>query len=131
MRVYAYVRILSDEDTIRSFSQESNVPDASVKKLKAPRITTGDEMLWNWQTPPTVIDAGNIDGGLKELLSKYRPMFPVAQRYKGKDADIYLEIVTQYEKNDDPRGLYLSAETIGLLSELGGAIDIDVEMLGA
>jgi hypothetical protein len=38
----------------------------------------------------------------------------------------YLEVVTQYEKGEEPRGLYLSAETVLLLSEMGGAFDNDV-----
>ena len=66
MRVYAYVRILSDEGTIRRFSREANVSDASTKQLKG-RDTTNGEMLWDWQTPRAVIDVDNIDGGLKTL----------------------------------------------------------------
>jgi hypothetical protein len=71
------------------------------------------------------VDADDPDDGLKALLSKHRQIFPVIRKYKG-EADIYLEVVTQYEKGEDVRGLFLSAETILLLSELGGALDNDV-----
>lgn len=38
-----------------------------------------------------------------------------------------MEVVTQYEKGEEPQGLYLSAETALVLSEMGGALDNDVE----
>jgi hypothetical protein len=34
-------------------------------------------------------------------------------------------MVTRYREDEDPCGLYLSAETISLLGELGGALDND------
>jgi len=37
-----------------------------------------------------------------------------------------LEVVTQCEHGEEPRGLYLSAGTILLLSEMGAALDNDV-----
>jgi hypothetical protein len=35
-------------------------------------------------------------------------------------------VVTQYDEGEEPQGLYLSAETVQLLSEMGGALDNDV-----
>jgi hypothetical protein len=49
------------------------------------------------------------------------------KRHDGPETDIYLEVVTQYQEGDAPEGLYLSAETILLLSEMGAAPDNDVE----
>jgi hypothetical protein len=129
MRIYAYIRILGDEATIHRFSQQANVPDAVVKQLKARRVGDGNQLLWNWATPPVFIDVADVDGGLKALLSAYRGIFPLFQKYRASKTDIYLEIVSQYEKNEKPQGLYLSPETIGLVCELGGAIDNDVERL--
>ena len=42
-------------------------------------------------------------------------------RQRGRSASRW-----QYEKGEEPRGLYLSAETVLLLSEMGGAFDNDV-----
>jgi hypothetical protein len=61
------------------------------------------------------------------LLLAHKPILPIIKRHQGPETDIYLEVVTQYEKGEEPRGLYLSAETIQLLSEMGGAFDNDVD----
>ena len=63
--------------------------------------------------------------GIKAILHGHRPIFPVIAKHAA-DVDIYLEIVARYSENDEPRGLCLSAETVLLISELGGAVDIDV-----
>jgi hypothetical protein len=101
-------------------------PYASIKKLKARRSTVGDDW-WNWQTDPVPIDVENPDDGFRALLLAHKPILPIIKRHQGPETDIYLEVVTQYEKGEEPRGLYLSAETILLLSEMGGAFDNDVE----
>jgi hypothetical protein len=129
MRMYAYIRVLSDEATIHKISKEADIPDADIQRLKAPRDEDRDERCWHWLTPRVSIDVDDVDAGLKALLTRYRPMFPTLQRHRGTETDVYLEIVTTYEKNERPRGLYLSGETISLVSELGGAIDNDVETL--
>jgi len=49
--------------------------------------------------------------------------FPMIKRHDGPETDIYLEVATQYQEGDAPEGLYLSAETILLLSEMGAALD--------
>ena len=126
MRIQAYIRILSDEARVRSIHDETNLPNASIKRLKARRGTSGEEMWWNWQTERISIDVENPDGGLRAFLEAHRSIFPAIKKCQGPEADIYLEIVTQYDRGDDPRGLYLSSETIKLLSEMGAALDNDV-----
>ena len=125
MRIQAYLRVVGDEATVRAIHEQTNVPRANIKQLKAPRNASGDEMWWQWATDSIDVDADDPDGGLKALLSKHTEIFPVIRRHKG-EADIYLEVVTQYERGEDVRGLCLSAETVQLLSELGGALDNDV-----
>jgi hypothetical protein len=82
---------------------------------------------WNWRTQRVPIEVSNPDHGLRELLLAHKSIFPIIKRHEGPETDIYLEVVTQYEKGDAPEGLYLSAETILLLSEMGAALDNDVE----
>jgi hypothetical protein len=125
VRIYAYLRVVGDEATIRDIHERTNVPRANIKQLKAPRSASGDDMCWHWATEYIDINADDPDDGLKALLSKHKEIFPVIKKYKG-EAEIYLEVVTQYEKDEDVRGLFLSAETVLLLSELGGALDNDV-----
>lgn len=72
------------------------------------------------------IDTNNPDDGLRALLLAHRPIFPIIKRHQGPETDIYLEVVTRYEEGEEPHGLYLSAETVQLLSEMGGALDNDV-----
>ena len=62
----------------------------------------------------------------KEHSCSLTKIFPIIKRWLGPETDVYLEVVTQYEKGEEPRGLYLSAETVLLLSEMGGAFDNDV-----
>ncbi len=128
MRIQAYLRILSDEDTIREIEKETSLSNATIKQLKAKRGVLGEEMWWNRETSRVPIDADNPDDGLKALLLAHRPIFPII-KHEGPEADIYLEVVTQYEEGEEPSGLYLSAETIQLLSEMGGALDNDVVIL--
>jgi hypothetical protein len=124
MRIYAYIRVLSNETTIRALHSETNVPHANIEQLKA-RDGEG-EFWWNWRTEQVSIDVDNPDDGLNKLLRTYRAYFPTIRKHQGQEAEIYLEVVTQYEKSEEPQGLYLSAETVALLSEMGGALDNDV-----
>ena len=125
MRIDAYLRVLSDEHTIRAIEKETNLSNASVKQLKARRGVLGEEMWWNWQTARVPIDIDNADDGLKKLLLAHRQIFPIIRKHEGPETDVYLEIVMQYEEGEEPWGLHLSAETVLLLSEMGGALDVD------
>ena len=125
MRVEAYLRVLADESTVRAIHAEANVPNASVKQLKAPRNTSSGEMWWNWETKRIPIESENPDDGLRALLQAHREIFPIIKKNR-TETDIYLEVVTQYDEGEEPQGLYLSAETVQLLSEMGGALDNDV-----
>ena len=122
MRIRAYLRVLSNEATICALHSETNVPHASIKKLKARRGKVGDDMWWNWQTEPVPIDMENPDDGFRALLLARKPILPIIKRHPGPETDIYLEVVTTYEKGEEPRGLYLSAETILLLSEIAAPL---------
>lgn len=131
MRIEVYLRVVGDEATIRSIHAETNLPNASVKHLKAERPGSGGEMWWNWQTVRTPIDTDNPDDGIRALLRDHRPIFPTVKRHRGPEVDIYLELVSYYEEGEEARGLYLSAETVELLSEIGAALDNDVVMTAA
>ena len=78
----------------------------------------------------TPIEAENPDDGLKALLQAHRPIFPIIKKNLA-ETDIYLEVITQYDEGEEPQGLYLSAETVQLLSEMGGALDNDVVVIVA
>ena len=95
MRIQAYLRILSNEATIRALHSESNVPNAGIKQVKAP-----NDMWWNWQTERLPIDVDNPDDGFRALLLAHRPIFPIIRKHQGPETDIYLEVVTQYEKGE-------------------------------
>jgi hypothetical protein len=126
MRIQAYLRILSTEATIRAFHRDTGVAHASIKETNARRGEGSDGVWWNWQTQQVPIDINNPDDGLRELLLAHKPIFPIIQRHHGPKTDVYLEVVTRYERGEEPCGLYLSAETVLLLSEMGGAFDNDV-----
>jgi len=126
MKSKAYLRVLGTENTIRALHNETNVPNASIKELKARRDEADNARWWDWQTAEVSIDIDKPDDGLKELLLTHKSILPLIRRYEGPETDIYLEVVTHYERGDEPTGLYLSAETILLLSEMGAALDHDV-----
>ncbi len=76
--------------------------------------------------PETRKVVAEIPTGQKEShMLVYRSIFPIIKKNQ-VETDIYLEVVTQYEEGEEPQGLYLSAETVQLLSEMGGALDNDV-----
>ena len=125
MRIEAYIRVVGDEATIRAIHRETSVRNASIKRLKARRGVSGKEMWWGWKTARTLVDPDHPDDGLRAMLQAHRAIFPVIKRNQAK-TDIYLELVTQYEEDEEPQGLYLSSETVRLLSEMRGALDNDV-----
>jgi hypothetical protein len=125
MRIEAYLRVVGDEVAVRAIHAETNLPNASTKRLKARRDASEEEMWWNWQTARVLIEAEDPDAGLRALLQAHRPIFPIIKKNQG-ETDIYLEVVTQYDEGEEPKGLFLSAETVQLLSEMGGALDNDV-----
>ena len=82
MRIQAYLRVVGDEATVRAIHEQTNVPRANIKQLKAPRNASGDEMWWQWATDSIDVDADDPDGGLKALLSKHTEIFPVIRRQR-------------------------------------------------
>ena len=46
MRIQAYLRVVSDEATIRAIHKDANIPGATIKRLKAPRGTGSDDWWW-------------------------------------------------------------------------------------
>jgi hypothetical protein len=124
MRFQAYLRVLSDEATIRTLYNETNVPGAVIKRLKAPKEGT-DETWWNWETVHVDIDQSDVDRGVRALLEQYQPLFADIKQYRGPEADTYLELITFYNEHENPTGFCLSVESISLLNELGAAFDND------
>jgi hypothetical protein len=124
MLTYAYFRVVGDEETIQEIHRRTIVAGARVRKLKAKR---GGDFWWNWSIERVFIDGDNPDEDLKEMLRKHRQIFPIIKSYMGNDVSIYLEVVMKYAPDDKPVGLFLSVETISLLSELGAALSNDIE----
>jgi hypothetical protein len=125
----AYLRVHGDESMIRAIHEEAALPHASIKQLKAKR-GAGHDHWWDWQTERVSLNIDDPDGDLKSFLIAHRSIFPTIKKYRDSEVEVYLEIVTKYEESEEPRGLYLSAKTIALLGELGGALDNDVEAYG-
>lgn len=124
MRAEAYLRVVGDEAIIRAIAEKTGVATARILQTKAKRPAS-DEMWWNWETARIPVDINNTDESLKGLLLGHRQNFAAFQEHQA-DVDIYLELVTRCEPGEEPGGLFLSAETIQLLSEMGGALDHDV-----
>ncbi len=125
MRVYAYLRAAGDEQTIRSLHEATNIPGASVKQLKAHKSPSNDEMWWSWQTGYSDLNQDEVDRGVQKILEEYKPFFPAIKRFRG-DADLNLELVVLLKEGERAPGVYLSAESIALLKDLGAGLDNDV-----
>jgi hypothetical protein len=91
--------------------------------LKARKRTIGDENWWNWETEHTNIDVDKPDEGLQELLFRYKPIAPILSEFCGQEVDVYLEVVTEYSKANNPAAFTCPEKRISLLSEVGGALD--------
>ena len=68
----------------------------------------------------------DIDAGVRKFLGQHRALFPRIRKLQGPEADIYLEVVMRCTESERAPGLYLSAEAILLLAELGAALDNDI-----
>jgi hypothetical protein len=125
MIIDAYIRVLGAEDRIQAIHKETNVSNARIRRLKTRREALDDANWWDWGTEPTRLDTDKPDDGINAMLRRYRPIFPAISKHDA-DVDIYVEIVARYSKNEEPRGMFLSAETVQLIGELGAAVDIDI-----
>jgi hypothetical protein len=123
VRTYAYIRVVGDEETIRELQHRTDVAGAEIRKLKAKKR---NELLWSWVTAKAYVDSENPENDLRALLHRYRSTFPSIKSYSGKDVKVFFEVVMEHKPHDKPVGLYLSAETISLLCELGASLDNDV-----
>jgi hypothetical protein len=123
MRAEAYIRAGGTEETIRSLHAETAIADASITRLKSK--SPNGEFFWHWQIPVIALRVDDENADVRSLLLAHRPVFPIVKKYS-VEADVYLEIVTRCTVGNDPVGLFLSAETIALLGEMGAALDHDV-----
>jgi hypothetical protein len=126
MRIEAYIRVLSTEANVRPLHDQTAVPGARIVRTKASREGSEGEVWWFWATERAPIDCENEDEGFKSLLLRHKPIFPIIKTYLGADTDVWLEVITHFEPDEDARGLYLSSETIALMAEIGAALDHDV-----
>jgi|SRR5579871_2797844 len=121
MRIRAYLRVVGLRDEIQRIGA-AEIPRSKTLPLKA-KTETGD-VYWTWQTEAISLNLDDVDEGLYNLLSAYRSFFGVI-RTGQPETDIYLQMVSEYAEGEEPCGLAVSAKTIQLLSELGGALDND------
>jgi len=128
MRVDAYLRIVGDETTIRSIHEVAGLASAVIRPLRAKVDGSNGTVWWEWATTRTLVDPNNVDEHLQRLLLRYRAAFPSIRSLKKPTTEVYLEVVTSYAPEESPPGLYISAETVGLLGELGASIDNDVQI---
>jgi hypothetical protein len=128
VRVRAYIWVRSKEETVRAVDSDTQVKDATIRKLKA--LGPNGENLWSWKTPQVDIDWEKADEELNTMMSSYGSMFPKIKKHRGPNADIYLQLVTEYDKGEEPKSFSLSMGTIGSMSELGCDLDDDVYVSG-
>jgi hypothetical protein len=126
MRVQAYLRVVSDEATIRLLENEARIPGATVKAPGRSIEGTEESKWWTWQSAIVDLDLNDEDRKLKTLLTSCRSLSPSLRSHSGGETDVILEVVTRYKPNEGSPGLHLSAESVFLLSELGGSLDHDV-----
>lgn len=125
MRMQTYLRVVSDETTICSLQKEANIPGSTVKQPKSSTGGIGEDRWWSWQTAIVDLDLNDEDRGVKNLLIQCRPLLFGIKKHQGPETEVILEVVTHYRQNEGSPGLYLSAESISLLSEVGGSLDHD------
>ena len=126
MTRYLYLRVVAGEAAVRAIQRDIARSDTSIKETRAPREASGN--WWNWKTSDVEFQSiHDIDEKACALLTEFRPAFPIIKRHSNANTGIYLEIVTNCTRDEDPGGgLALSAQTIQLLAELGAAVDYDL-----
>lgn len=125
MRLQAYLRIVSHEETLRLIQRETNISNMTLQQPKSPHGGIGDNQWWSLETARVDLDLNDEDRGVKALLMQCMPVLPALKKHQRAETEVFLEIVGYFKDRDRPRGVYFSAETIALLSELGGQLDFD------
>lgn len=123
VRIQGYIRVVGTESEIRAIHDGVQVCKATVMQLKMKLERPGGEHLWCWKTDLFTFKTQDVDEGMKEVLHQYQPLGSVIKKQQG--VQVSFQLVTLYSKGESPQGLYVSAETISLLSSLGAALDND------
>ena len=126
MRTQAYLRVVGEKAAIRALHREVNIPGAAIKEARYSAAGTPDDEKWlSWHTAIVDLDPNDENRGIVNLLVECRPLLAALKRHKEPETEVILEVVTRYRPNEGSPGLYLSAESISLLSEFGGSLDHD------
>ena len=123
MRIQIYISIKGDESTIRAIDGEANPSNVCVSS-QSPGAAV-EHGVWHWSTQPIDAEAGRADRGLDDLgeaFLTYRRIFSIISRHRTQGTEVFLEMVREHDP-EGPCGLYLSAETIATLSEIGAGFN--------
>lgn len=123
MRYEVYIRVVGDESSIRALHDHTKEHGTTIEQLKAAKNT--GEYWWHWKTPKIGIEGNNVNRGIRNLLDQYRALFPAIKAHKDAGDDVYVELVTYYREGEQPAGLFLTAETIARIGEIGADFDND------
>lgn len=81
-----------------------------------------DVPLEYWSTAEIEV-TGDLDLALAGLLEKLLPAFPPSRC--AAELEVMAHIVIEFMHGEEPKGLFLSRNTIRLLGEVGAQLDID------
>lgn len=123
MRYEVYIRVVADESSVRALYEHTKDYGTKIERLRAGKGS--GEYWWHWKTPSVSIEGKDVDRGIRNLLDQHRTSFPVIKAHKDAGEDVYVELVTYYQEGEQPAGLFLSAETIARIGEIGADLDND------
>jgi len=128
MKYLAYIRFIGNETEARLIYEKSNLTDLvfkQYKRIKAEYSPTGQNAPWGIKTSYFDVTA-DIDKGLQKLLIDYKKLISIINKYKSLDSNVYVVVVMQYDEDEDVRGIYLSHDTLSLLSESKFDFETDI-----
>jgi hypothetical protein len=128
MKFRVYLRVIGGENSIRTFEKEAAWRPANVSKLKRravwPQIEAAD-VSWQWQTEHVEGSVEYIEEVISQFVARIKPLAPCIAKYRSTLEWASLVIVGECTETEIPSGLYLSAQTISSMKDLGVDLDID------
>jgi len=128
MRVQAYFGVYGNKAAIEFIERASLQTQFVVKELGLKRSVehkSREPSRWLWRTKRSSLDQHNIEAEVERLVGQVAS-FPAEWKQAIAQAEERsLTLIVQLDESDSPGGLVFSRDTIGKLSSLGAALDVD------
>lgn len=100
-----------------------------LEKVSEAVSPTGKRAPWSWRSERVSVSTEDPGKDIRDYLSEHCETGLAIARQNHENSYACLTLITQYDEGEMPRGIFLSSDTIALLSEYRLAFDLDVVQL--